>query len=369
MLLHSVLLDETENHLELKKVSIDDDGAYKCIGKNSWGRESIEFHVSILQQAKIIKADEEQKVLRNEISMRLSCTVRGNPLPIVTWISNGHIFSTTSRLNLEKLFTTVGDSTIFFNGYGNGISYLDPFKLKQLNEKFYSQLTKIDEKTLKLDMVFKNLDIQAAGNYQCYAYNALGRDEKVVEVKVHQKPYINEKQTIQISEIEVLESLPLLLVCLISGEPKPTVTWYKNTNQLYENTTLKLLNDNRFLSVAETFSWDSGNYLCKGKNEVGKASIEFKVSVLAPPKFIEFAVTSPLTEKRFHNDKIKFNQKKGNNEIKVMRGDDVPLECLAKGSPRPKVHWIKMNFYDSSKNEILDDDEDVMVSFVRVLVC
>jgi Immunoglobulin I-set domain len=121
-----------------------------------------------MQQAKVIKAEEEQKVLRNENSLRLSCVVQGNPMPIVSWISNGHILSTTSKLNLEKLFKTMQDSTIYFNGFGNSITYLDPFKVKQSNDKFYSQLTKIDGKSLKLELVFRIRDVKIAGNYQCY---------------------------------------------------------------------------------------------------------------------------------------------------------------------------------------------------------
>lgn len=363
-------MDETEDHLEIDKLNVEHDGNYKCIGKNSWGRETIEFHISIMQQAKIIEAKEEQKVNRNENSMKLSCLVRGNPMPIVSWISNGHILSTTSKLNIEKIFKTVQDSTVFFNGYGNSITYLDPFKLKQSNEKFYSQLSKIDEKLVKLEIFFKNRDLKVAGNYQCYAYNALGRDSKVLEVKIQQKPFVNEKQSVQIEDSEVLESLPLFLTCLISGTPAPKISWYKNNYQLHENETVKLLDANRFLSIPETFSWDSGNYSCKGVNEVGEEKIDFRVTVFSPPKFIDISIVSHLPSNRFHNDKLKIDQKKGDkNEVKVMKGDDVSLECFAEGSPHPTTHWVKMNLYDKSKNELLDEDDNVLVSFPGNFLC
>ena len=355
--------DETEDHLEIKKLTLDDDGTYKCIGKNSWGRESIVFNVSVMESAMITKAEEEQKVLRNENSMKLSCTVRGNPIPVVSWITNGHILSTTSKLNLEKLFSTVQDSVIYFNGFGNTITYLDPFKLKKSSDKYYSKLTKIDEKSLKLDVIFKDRSLKVAGKYQCYAYNALGRAEKNVDVKVYEKPFVAEKQVEQKSQVQSLEGLPLLLTCLISGEPLPKISWFRGNLQIHENDTIKLLSNNRFLSIAETFSWDSGNYSCKGVNELGEEQLNFHVSILAPPKFIDYSVASANNANRFHNDKLKHDQKTNEKDlIRVKRGDDVTLECFAEGSPNPIVHWLKMNFYDSSRNEFLEEDENILVS-------
>lgn len=316
-----------------------------------------------MRGAKIVKAEEEQKVTRNENSMKLSCIVQGNPLPVISWILNGHILSTTSKLNLAKLFTTIQDSTVHFNGYGNAITYLDPLLLKKSKDKFYSQLTKLSESSLKLDIVFKDRSLKQAGIYQCYSYNALGRDEKAVEVKVYEKPFVNEKQMDQLHDNELLEGLPLLLTCLISGEPAPKIEWFKENSRLYENDTIKLLSSNRFLSIAETFSWNSGNYSCKGSNEIGEETLNFSVFILAPPKFIDYSiVTSTVNAKRFHNDKVKVDQtSESNNLVKVAKGEDVSLECFAEGSPNPNIHWLKIDFYDASRNELLDENGNVLV--------
>lgn len=365
----SVLLDdETDSFLELRKLSLESDGIYKCIAKNAWGREVLEFHVSMLDKATILQAAEEQKISRNDESMKLSCTVRGNPLPVVSWITNGHILSTTSKLNLEKLFATVNDSAIYFSGYGNSISYLDPFSLKKSKEKFHSKLTKLSEHSLKLDVVFKERNTKVSGNYDCYAYNALGRDNKKVEVKVSEKPFVNEKQMKNLEELEVFEGLPLILSCLISGEPTPKIFWYKETSQIHENETTKIFNGNRFLSISETFSWNSGNYSCKGVNEVGETTLEFRVQVLAPPRFADFSVASLTKSNHFYNDKVKMEQK-GNvqNEIRTMKGEDVALECLVEGSPKPAVHWLKLDFYDPSRNEVLDEQDNILVRLFVIL--
>lgn len=362
----SVLIDyETDSFLELKKLTLENDGTYKCIAKNAWGREVLEFNVSMMESAKVLHAEEEQKISLYENSMKLSCTVRGNPMPVVSWISNGHILSTTSKLNLLKLFSTVDDSKISFNGFGNGITYLDPFTLKKSKEKFYSQLTKLSEKSVKLDVVFRDRDVKVAGVYQCYAYNALGRDDKKVEVNVYEKPFVNEKQMQNLDEIEVLEGLPLLLSCLMSGEPIPKISWFKGTHQLNENDTIKMLNANRFLSFSETFSWNSGNYSCKAVNEVGEKVLGFKVAVLAPPRFVDYSVTLPSNSNHFHNDKFKIDQKNSiQNELRVMKDEDVALDCLVEGSPVPTVHWLKLDFHDPSRNEMFDENDNTLVRII-----
>lgn len=353
--------DEAEAYLELKNLTPANHGTFKCIAKNSWGKETIEYHVSVMESATVVEAREAPKANRNDNSLRLSCTVRGNPMPVISWIKNGHILSTSSKLNLAKLFTSV-EYPVYFNGFGNSISYLDPFEVKRSNEKFYSQLTKLDDKSMKLEIVFRDRDLKKSGTYNCYGYNALGRDEQAVEVKIYEKPAVNEKQMTQLRDIEVLERLPLLLSCLITGEPSPKIIWFKENVQLHDNETINFLNENRFLSISETFKWNSGNYTCRGVNEMGEKEIVFKVSVLAPPKFVEYSVALPKTGSNFHNDKLKVAQKNEvKDTVKIMRGDDVTLECFAEGSPSPKVHWLKLNLFDPSKNELLDEDENIMV--------
>lgn len=357
--LHSTLLDETNKFLEIEKIKLKDDGVYKCIGKNSWGRESIEFHLKILDGAKITKTEIIEENSRNEKSIRLSCLASGNPMPIISWISNGHILSTTSKLNFEKLLSAVDENSIYFTGHGQGITYLDPQKLRKNN--FYSELTMIDEKTIKLDIVFREKSEKIAGNYKCYAYNALGRNENSVDVEVLKEPYINEDDRIY-KEIEILENLPLLINCPIDGRPQPSITWFKDHRQIYENETVKFLSSNRFLSISEAFSWNSGNYSCKGANKLGEKLMEFNVKILAPPKFIDFTILSP--KRKFYSDKIiAQNTFHNRNIMKVMQGDDVTLECFADGFPKPQIHWLKIDFYERNKKEILEDDENILVSF------
>jgi hemicentin len=353
--------DESEDHLEIDSLEISHDGKYKCLAKNKYGSAKIDFQISMYEPAKILTALEEQKSFQSGNSLHLSCASRGNPLPVISWTLNGHVMTTTSKLNVDKLFkASQQDNVIYFDGFGNGITYLDPFEVKLSKQKFYSQLTRVDAKTLKLDMIFKDREKLKNKKFTCYGFNALGRDEKSVEVTVNRKPYVKERNKKITDEIEILEHLPLLLTCLIDGEPEPKITWYKNGHQVYENETLKFLNDKKFLSIPEAFSWNSGNYSCVGKNSEGELEIKFYVTILAPPKFSDYTIKT--IDSRFYNDRAKIVKSNENEEvINVIKGEDVILECWTEASPKPKIHWVKLNLIDGKKNEILKENGNVLV--------
>ena len=358
-----LLEDEAEEFLEIKNVTLADDGTYKCIGKNSMGTEKIEYFISILEPANILllKGD-----IINDESWTLSCVAKGNPIPVVSWINNGKILSSTSRLKVQKMLSNHESATVYFNGYGNGISYLDPFNISSSKEKFHSQLSMISKNTLKLDLVFKKKDFSVTGKYNCMTYNALGRDEKTMEILFKEKPYYNEKQMEKLKETEVLEGLPLLLACLINGQPQPKISWFKDQVLLSDNETIKLLNNNRFLNIIETSLFDQGVYTCQAINDVGDMKFDYNVNILAPPRIVEYSVAAPLDRDRYHNDKAKVVEEKKDlrNVVRVMEGDNLELDCHVEGSPTPIVYWIKVNYYDESKNEILEENENILVRII-----
>jgi hypothetical protein len=43
------------------------------------------------------------------------------------------------------------------------------------------------------------------------------------------------------------------------------------------------------------------------------------------------------------------------------------LECWIEASPAAAIHWVKLNFYDSSKNEILKEQKKFLVSMTKLL--
>lgn len=352
--------DKTDDHLEIDELKVTDNGVYRCLAKNKIGSVKIDFHINIFESAQITIAEEDKFSQTTDGFLKLSCTSRGSPLPIVSWIMNGHILSSTSKLNIEKLFKTVHDNVVYFDGFGNEINYLNPFNIKLSKQKVFSQLTMIDSKTLKLDLIFKNREKLSTSKYVCYSFNALGRDEKSVEVIVTKKPHVKEGNKQRMHDQEILEHLPLLLACLIDGVPEPKIKWYKNGMQIYENETIKFLNGNKFLSIAEAYSYNSGNYSCVGENHEGAIELKSQVSILSPPKLIDYSIQNV-----FHNDLVKSTVKQNDKNvvtINVRKGDDAVLECWIESFPKSKIHWIRFNIDDDDKNnELLNEGGNVLV--------
>ncbi|XP_066260022.1 protogenin-like [Euwallacea similis] len=98
--------------------------------------------------------------------------------------------------------------------------------------------------------------------------------------------------------------------CLAAGWPLPTVQWINNKNVT--------LNSSSTLIVRNAHSKDSGNYTCVASNTMGRKFQTFYLDVLQKPYFN----TTP--------------------ESKVSpSAQTVRIECQARGTPNPKITWLK----------------------------
>lgn len=349
-----ILDDEADDHLIIDSLEVKHDGKYRCLAKNRFGSVKLDFEISIYEPAKILSID---KFEENDDSIKLTCESKGNPLPIMSWTMNGHILSSTAKLNINKLLNKVSDNTLYFDGYGNGISFLDPFKIKTMNKKIYSKLTKINDKILKLDLNFKNKNNLHQRKFNCYTFNALGKDENSIEVQISQKPYLKTPNKSLLQDYEILENMPLLLSCFIDGFPQPKISWLKNGMKIYENETIEFINNRKILRISETSPWNSGNYSCAGKNDFGQIELKFKVLILSPPKLKKLPNANLI-----HNDADTSLQDKDENEeiIEILKGSNVILECIIEASPKAKIHWVRISSNDPEK-ELIETEENFLV--------
>ncbi|KAL7010771.1 hypothetical protein ACKWTF_009159 [Chironomus riparius] len=343
-----LLEDEIENFLIIEGVKLFDEGSYRCLARNKYGKHNINFDLTLNEPAQILEVFEQEKTQKEFVT--ISCVTDGYPLPVISWILNGKVLSTTSNLKINEVLNGTDDSFLYFDGNGNEISYSDPSALNISSRDHYSKLIKTDKKSLQLDLLIRNnKDNLHLKKFYCNAFNALGQDEKSVETVYNQEPYIEEKDMPKLTEYKVLEHLPLQLTCMFDGYPVPDIFWYKDNIQIFDNETLKIVNDGKILNIPEAVFWLTGNYSCVGKNKIGTMQLTFDVLILSPPRIMTSPKISDSSNEDFMPENIE--------TIEAIRGEDVILECSVESSPKAKIHWIKLNNFGSSNERILLDEE------------
>lgn len=105
-------------------------------------------------------------------------------------------------------------------------------------------------------------------------------------------PTINGKynDTTTTAVIEVLEGLPVILMCPLIGHPNLNFYWQQNSidNDVIESNKLlpkfsenvRVQNGGKILNILKSSIKDNGLYSCVGKNDAGERKFSFNVSVL-----------------------------------------------------------------------------------------
>lgn len=149
--------------------------------------------------------------------------------------------------------------------------------------------------------------------------------------------------TTALSDAVIQEGSKFTFICHVTGNPTPTVTWFKDgisiqSNPDYQTTYASGLCT---LTIEETFAEDSARYTCKAVNEVGLAETSGALSVkeaepteqLIPPSFV----------KLLHPENAK-------------EGTEFQFECKVEGNPLPTVQWFK-------NQECIDNSPDYVITY------
>lgn len=62
--------------------------------------------------------------------------------------------------------------------------------------------------------------------------------------------------------------------CQVAGHPRPTVTWYKDEQMIYQSEEFQIIYDDENVSkliIADVYPEDAGKYTAVAKNEFGTA--------------------------------------------------------------------------------------------------
>ncbi|KAJ6224858.1 hypothetical protein RDWZM_003403 [Blomia tropicalis] len=232
---------------------------------------------------RIITPPKDQYVISDRVAAFV-CSAIGSPKPTIEWRKNG-----------RRLMTQRYSTFDFPNG---SVLRIEPVKPSRDN-----------------------------ASYECFAENGVGepvRASALLHVYPDEEipagfPVFKLRPTMQSIE----KDRNALLVCKVTGDPQPVVTWFKDMIPIDITKPRYSLYSGASLQIMQAQEEDQGQYECVASNKFGTAyselaSLNVRTRIVAPYFTIP---PEPLYE--------------------VMPGDNVNLTCVAAGSPIPFVSWKK----------------------------
>nr|XP_046199956.1 neurofascin isoform X1 [Oncorhynchus gorbuscha]XP_046199958.1 neurofascin isoform X1 [Oncorhynchus gorbuscha]XP_046199959.1 neurofascin isoform X1 [Oncorhynchus gorbuscha] len=303
-----------------------------------------------------------QTVLQGE-ELLLECIAAGVPTPVITWTKDGQELDTTNMKvkNYNKLLqipkASFEDSGEYTCSATNKIGYLEhtitvrikaaPFWLEKpsnlvlapeenarlvcrsdgiprpsirwfINGDTMEDATPVPNREVSGDTItFRSVTVANTGVYQCNASNQYGYLFANAYINVlHATPRILRPRT---DLVKVIEGRRAWLDCRYFGSPVPDLRWSKYGLGNLEGNRFKV-HSNGTLQIKGTRMDDQGTYLCIVSNVAGRDENQVKLEVKESTKIL-----------------------KRPDNMRVLRGTDVRLECKAQHDPTVAVTttWLK----------------------------
>ncbi|XP_040072551.1 obscurin isoform X2 [Ixodes scapularis] len=287
------VMDQAPSYtLAFDELTIQLAGDYECIAKNKYGTASTAGKLTVNSKPKFTKAPGDVCIYTGEECV-FEAKVTGVPAPEVSWYKAGVKIEETERISITT---------------HNGTHRL---VIKECNRK--------DE-----------------SDYTCTAKNSLGRVSEQAELTV-KVPEDSEAPTFirrMVDTIAITGDKARLEV-RVAGKPTPTVTWYKNGEELTESkqVTITKDGDTHTVTFKDIVKGDGAKYSCKAENDKGEDEDNAKLIVKEP--------VAPLI------DGLR------NQEARI--GWSATFEATISGLPAPDVVWKK-------DGTVLTPSENVVIS-------
>ncbi|NWW88954.1 HMCN2 protein, partial [Rhynochetos jubatus] len=125
------------------------------------------------------------------------------------------------------------------------------------------------------------------GRYRCVAENEEGTAAKVVTLALQSAPAV----TVTPREVSVHAGQRVLLHCAVSGEPTPSVQWWRDGEPLPEGPHVL---PNATLLLPAVSHRDAGRYACLARNALGSAVAIVSVGVRGEPRRVRGSLVGAI---------------------------------------------------------------------------
>ncbi|XP_048588277.1 hemicentin-2 isoform X2 [Nematostella vectensis] len=342
-----VLVDaDAEATFIIMNVRESDHARYRCSIESKMSLSPASVKLNVLVPATVVWISENESFIEGA-SVTLSCWVKGNPVPYVTWYSpNGTLLHNATNSNNNSYTITglrldhVGAYRCFtknVHGTDDKITYiyLPPSittitpTLQTVNESditsIYCNASGLPAPSISWSkmssgvtiatgehLVINNINRSESGDYLCTASNGvLGSALANATINVQYSPFIE-----VISRIPpITENQTLELYCNATGNPAPAIRWSKGSD-------VTVLSSGNSLTIRRVQGVDQGVYVCTASNGIGlDASSTTTVEVLVSPVI---DVIQPRSQT-------------------VIEGQPASMYCNATGNPLPNIIWTRGN--------------------------
>ncbi|KAL3218119.1 hypothetical protein MRX96_050867 [Rhipicephalus microplus] len=303
-------------------------GNYTCIAKNKYGFDS---YTTVLEvECKYYFKDTLEFVL----SARAYTSLTTQQLPLLGKKVSGDVsVILDGTLVIDCLASGFPQPTLTFHKIGDKQGHHDASKMH--NER----LTVHRNGTV----IITQVSMDDAGTYACEAQNSVPPSVRhTVKVAVNA---ITEPPKLQPFSFpgSVKPGSRISAMCWTTlGSNQVTISWLKDGNDLSsaKNVFVETKRGLSTILIEPVEVSNAGNYTCIAKNRAGFDSYTAVLDVQAAPLW-----------------------KKTPGDVRVNIGERAIFECLASGSPAPKIKWRKqssaMNLISSSNGSLLIDDVSI----------
>uniref|UniRef100_G3NLW1 Leucine-rich repeats and immunoglobulin-like domains 2 n=1 Tax=Gasterosteus aculeatus aculeatus TaxID=481459 RepID=G3NLW1_GASAC len=163
-----------------------------------------------------------------------------------------------------------------------------------------------------------NVNFTDEGRYQCVVSNHFGSNySNRAKLTVNELPSFLKTPM----DLTIRAGSMARLECAAEGHPLPQIAWQKDGGTDFpaaRERRMHVMPDDDIFFIASVKAEDMGVYSCTAQNAAGSLSANATLTVLETPSFI-----------------------RGLEDRSVARGETAVLQCIAGGSPAPRLNWTK----------------------------